>query len=53
MMHFSAELKDFELLREVKTEIELYLDPEGLGDLLLQLTCLKEAGDHCHFMTPA
>jgi len=52
-MHFSAELKDPELLREAKTEIELYLDSEGLADLLQQLAHLKEPGDHCHFMTPA
>ncbi len=52
-MHFSAELKDLELLGDAKTEIELYLDSEGLAALLQQLVHLKESGDHCHFMTPS
>ena len=51
-VRFSVEIRDLELWRERKLEVELYLDKHALQDLLLQLSHLKNPGDHCHFMTP-
>ena len=52
-MRFSVEVRDIAQHEEQKTEVEIYLDKEGLEDLLRQLGFLKNPGDHCHFMTPA
>ena len=51
-VRFTVEIRDIELWRERKLEVELYLDRNALQDLLLQLSHLKKPGDHCHFMTP-
>jgi hypothetical protein len=51
-VRFSVEIRDVELWRERKLEVELYLDKHALQDLLQQLSHLKNPGDHCHFMTP-
>lgn len=52
-MVFSVEVRDVDLWREGKLEVEIYLDKSALQDLLFQLNQLETAGDHCHFMAPA
>lgn len=34
-------------------EVEIYCDKEGLEYLVKELSKLKNAGDHVHFMSPA
>lgn len=52
-MALSVEIMDFARLFENAVEVEVYLDKEGLEDLLKQLSFLKKEGDHLHFMSPA
>ena len=51
-MKMSVEVRDADLWRERKLEVEIYLDRGALEELVQQLQHLKEPGDHCHFMTP-
>ena len=34
-----------------RDEVEIYLDNEGIDDLIMQLRFLKKPGDHVHFFT--
>jgi hypothetical protein len=52
-MTFTIEIVDSSELAEGKAELELCLDQGALRDLITQLSFLKNAGDHAHFMTPA
>ncbi|WP_133493085.1 Imm32 family immunity protein [Alcanivorax sp. 24] len=52
-MYFSVEVKSADQISEGKSEVEIYINKESLEDLLLQLSFLKEAGDHAHFMSPS
>lgn len=48
-MTITAEIKDINT--PDKCEVEMYLDCDGLRELLNQLSCLKKRGDHLHFFT--
>ncbi len=50
---FTVEVRDIEGYKEKLSEVELYIDKEGLSDLIRQLSFLQQKGDHSHFMTPA
>ena len=52
-MYFSVEIKSADEIYQGKAEVEIYIDRESMEDLLLQLSFLKEIGDHAHFMTPS
>lgn len=38
--------------KERPCEVEIYADETGIDYLIKQLSSLKNAGDHVHFMTP-
>lgn len=46
---FTVQLKDADQVGS--QQVEIYLDEEGLRDLLAQLSFLRQAGDHAHFFT--
>jgi len=53
-MIFSVEVKAADQLQQEPSEVEIYLDEEGLDFLLSQLAFLKQKKtDHIHLMTPS
>ena len=48
-MRYTVEIRDIDV--PDRLEVEIYLDREGLADLLQQLGHLNEPGDHVHLMT--
>ena len=53
-MVFSVEVRAVDQLENERSEVEIYVDEEGLDFLLSQLAFLKQKKtDHVHFMTPS
>lgn len=53
-MRITVEISSYrEPNNERPCEVEIYCDKEGLDYLIKELSKLKKAGDHAHFMTPS